>query len=107
MIFGRYILLAFAAGVATAAVVGAFTYAVDPYAMWANAARPGWADNKPTLHRRTRLAKPYQIESFRPRTVILGNSRAESGIDPDGAAWPAQSRPVFNLAIGGSTLMLQ
>ena len=47
------------------------------------------------------MYKRTGAERTRPHAVILGNSRAEIGFDPRSPAWPASTRPVFNLALPG------
>ena len=39
---------------------------------------------------------------MRPASLVLGNSRAEIGFDPESPAWPESARPVFNLALPGA-----
>jgi hypothetical protein len=45
------------------------------------------------------LVKPYRVQVVRPKTLALGNSRVEAGIDPDSLRWPATARPVYNMAL--------
>ena len=47
------------------------------------------------------MYKRNGAERTRPHALILGNSRAEIGFDPKSPAWPASTRPVFNLALPG------
>jgi len=46
------------------------------------------------------LAKALAISHIRPATVIVGNSRAEAGYDPDHSSF--NERPAYNLALGGA-----
>jgi hypothetical protein len=48
------------------------------------------------------MTKAYQVLRIQPKTLILGNSRAELGLDPNDPAWPAPDRPVYNLALPGT-----
>ena len=47
-------------------------------------------------------AKALAILKIRPKTIILGSSRTESGVDPNHALWDLQ--PVFNAAFGGADI---
>jgi len=74
-------------------------YWVDPYGLY----RPyGDGDWKPHAAAQGGLVKPYLVLRHPPRTLILGNSRAEVGFDPADAAWPESAQPVFNLALPGT-----
>src|SRR5207253_7176353 len=48
------------------------------------------------------LFKHTGVERMHPSGLVLGNSRAEIGFDPDSPAWPAWARPAFNLALPGA-----
>ena len=43
---------------------------------------------------------------MRPRTLLLGNSRVEIGLDPESPLWPQDDRPVFNAAESGRDLAI-
>lgn len=43
--------------------------------------------------------KAFELQTVRPRTLVLGSSRVEIGIDAADPLWPASMRPVYNLAI--------
>ncbi len=74
-------------------------YWVDPYGLY-RSREPG--DWKPHAATQGDLVKPYLVLRHPPRTLILGNSRAEVGFDPEDPAWPETARPVFNLALPGT-----
>ena len=78
-----------------------FTVCVDPYRMFATPVRSGWTALKPRIYGQGGLAKTYQLQRTRPKTILLGNSRVEIGIDPASAAWPLDLRPIFNAAEAG------
>jgi hypothetical protein len=80
------------------AAVG-FNYAVDPYGLYRSGREGDW---KPHATTQGDLVKPYLVLKHPPRTLILGNSRAEVGFDPRDTAWPEARRPVFNLALPGT-----
>jgi hypothetical protein len=75
---------------------------VDPYDINGWVRKPGFNDIKPHAGANGAMAKAYQVERSKPRTLILGNSRAEVGFNPQSAAWPREMQPVFNLALPGT-----
>ena len=77
----------------------AFNYWVDPYGLYHPYAKGDW---KPHAGSQGALVKPYLVLKRPPRTLLLGNSRTEVGLDPEDAAWPVADRPVFNLALPGT-----
>lgn len=48
------------------------------------------------------LAKALAIDHVRPAAIIVGNSRAETGYDPEHRAF--SERPAYNLALGGANI---
>jgi len=84
------------------AAVAAFNLLVDPYDQFRIFDGEGFNRIKSHASQRTVLFKRKNVERMRPNALILGNSRAEIGFDPDSPAWPAALRPVFNLALPGT-----
>ena len=67
---------------------------------------------KPRAAEQIGIAKTYQLERIAPKTLLLGNSRTEIGLDPMSPQFPAEQRPVFNASYPGrdvctSLLMLR
>ncbi len=91
-----------ALGLALGAV--ALTLWVDPYRMYATPVVTGWTELKPRIYQETGIAKTYQLERVRPRTLLLGNSRVQIGLDPQSRYWPPNAQPVFNAAEDGTGL---
>jgi hypothetical protein len=81
-----------------------FTVLVDPYRAFGTPTIRGWTELKPRIYQEAAMAKVYQLERVRPRTILLGNSRVEIGIDPVSPVWPADAGPVFNAAEEGKDL---
>lgn len=84
--------------------VAAVNFVVDPYAVHAAVDVPQLNRVKPKAGTHGTVAKAYLIARTPPRALILGNSRAEVGLDPEHLAWSATQRPVFNGALPGSGL---
>ncbi len=92
-------------GLSLMAVLGgtvAINFAVDPYGLNRVLSLDGFNRHKPRAEMQVHLAKVRGVAAARPGALVLGNSRAEIGIDPQHPAWPADARPVYNLAIPGS-----
>ena len=95
-----------------AVVTVVFTIFVDPYRMFGTPTVRGLTELKPRAAEQMGIAKTYQLERIAPKTLLLGNSRTEIGLDPTSSRFPAEQRPVFNAAYAGrdvctSLLMLR
>lgn len=98
----RFVVAVLAWTVGLTAVAVAFNGAVDPYGMFGTTPVAAFNRDKPQAETQPYLAKTYLVERVRPATLLLGNSRVQSGLDPESPAWPAEAKPVFNLGIGGA-----
>ena len=89
-----------------AAIIGvlAFVIVVDPYGLYKVMAPRGFNTIKPGLTRYQAEIKLTRAIQSKPQFVILGNSRAEIGFDPDSTAFSARAGSGFNLAVPGSGL---
>ena len=83
-------------------LVATFNLLVDPYGLFRVVNFDGFNRIKSQAGQRAEMYKRTGAERMRPKTLILGNSRAEIGFDPQGFDWPVSMRPVFNLALPGS-----
>ena len=82
--------------------VAAVNLIVDPYGLFRIVDLPGLNRIKSQAGERAALFKRAGVERMRPAGLVLGNSRAEIGFDPESPAWPESARPVFNLALPGA-----
>ncbi len=82
--------------------VVAICVVADPYSVIGTPRIAGLNARKPAAADWPRLAKAYLVQRSRPATLIMGNSPADVGLNPDSPAWPQADRPVFNLAIDGA-----
>jgi hypothetical protein len=77
---------------------------IDPYGVAPLRTRiPGINEVKPSRVNIDRVLKPYEVWRYRPRTVFLGSSRIQQGLDPadlDGTSLA----PAYNASIPASTL---
>jgi len=83
-------------------LAAAFNYVVDPYELHRLVNLDGFNKKKPSAGLNGKLIKPYGVQVVQPRTLLLGNSRVEAGIDPESNQWPASWRPVYNMSLPGT-----
>ncbi|MGE3783111.1 MAG: hypothetical protein AB7H71_10255, partial [Alphaproteobacteria bacterium] len=81
-----------------------FTMLVDPYRMFGTPTVPRLTELKPRAVEQLGIAKTYQLERIAPKTLLLGNSRSEIGLDPMSPRFPADQRPVFNASYPGRNI---
>lgn len=96
----RYLVFMLQASAVVVMLVFSLNRLANPYCLFAK----DWAphENKPVSFSHSRLMKANQVRHLRPAAVILGSSRAESGIDPRHPAW--QHHPVYNLGLPGARI---
>ena len=100
----RFLAIWLGATLAIAAAVLALNLAMDPYGIFGTPRIAGINRDKVAAVDWPRMAKPYLLEMTHPGAVVFGTSPADVGFDPDGPAWPAQFRPVFNMSLDGGGL---
>ncbi len=105
--YKRFLRLWFAVVLAFLGVTALFNCLVDPYGLFDTSRIENFNAIKPAAGTHVRLAKPYQVIGFNPRTVIGGNSRPELGLDPNNGCWPTELRPIFNLGLPGAGTYMQ
>lgn len=88
-------------------LVAAFNIAIDPYALWGTPRIEGISEFKTTAHSKVRQTKPEQVARSGARTVVIGNSRPEAGLDPLSRCWPGGMRPIYNFGIPGAGVLEQ
>lgn len=99
---GRYLRTLLLACAITLISAAALNYAVDPYGLYRRIEVAGFNAVKPKSGANGQLVKPYRVIEARPRTLVLGNSRSEAGLDPASALWPDAMRPVYNFSLPAS-----
>ena len=72
----------------------------NPYSLFADDWVPH--ENKLDTFSHSRLVKANQVRHLSPAALVLGSSRAESGIDPRHPAW--RHHPVYNLGLAGARI---
>ena len=85
-------------------ILGLANLLVDPYLVFGMNRVSEFNLRKPAVETQERLMKAYDVLRAEPKTVTLGNSRIDWGVDAADPAWPARDRPVYTLALAGSPL---
>jgi hypothetical protein len=101
-VFSRYLALWAAFFSVVVLFVAVANLLLDPYGIYAIFNRQGVNQIKPEASVNGMMVKAYQVQRVKPRALVLGNSRAEVGFDPDSDAWAPALRPVYNLALPGT-----
>jgi hypothetical protein len=90
----------------TLIVLVALTFAanifMDPFGYYGIVELSGLNNAKAGMGEHVRLGKAGAIGTIKPRALVLGNSRAEFGINPEHPGWTA--KPVYNLGISGANI---
>lgn len=82
-------------------LVGGFNALVAPYAITDSPRIEGFNAFKPEIPDNLRIHKLYQVAKVKPQSLILGTSRAGSGLDPLHPVWGGV--PTYNLGLPGAT----
>lgn len=101
MSFGKHLRIYLVSLLLAATLLAGFNALVDPYGLFGTPRIEGFNERKPAAINRTRLYKPYEVLKAMPRTLVVGNSRPEMGIDPESACWPEAYGPVYSLTFPG------
>ena len=81
--------------------VAALNVAVDPFFVFGTPLIGGFNEYKPATQGREFLAKAALVMRAHPRTLLVGASKVQVGLDPELPLWPTEDRPVFNAGIPG------
>lgn len=100
----RYLLISTAVMVMFIILTAVFNYIIDPYGIYRTFVFEGINRDKPRASTQVRMVKAYGVRKIAPKSIAIGNSRVDIGIDPLHPAWPEDGHPVYNLGIPGSTI---
>ncbi len=98
-----YLIVLTAVAAALLILVSGFNILVDPFAMYRAMEIPGFNISKPSIYRRMRLYKAFEIKRVKPQTVIVGSSRTHVGLRCSHQALSRLAGPCYNLAFDGAT----
>jgi hypothetical protein len=80
----------------------AFNLIIDPFGVYNFVDIQSINNVKTGQGNHVRMGKAGAVRSFKPRAIVLGNSRAEYGINPEHPGWKVE--PVYNLGVSGSNI---
>jgi len=84
-------------------LVSGLNIAVDPFFVFTVPLIRGFNYYKPATQGRETLAKSALLPLLQPRTVLIGTSKVQVGLDPDSPVWRDDDKPVFNAGLPGNT----
>jgi hypothetical protein len=89
------------AAVALVAVLVLLNLIADPYLIFDTPRMDGLNARKPAVSTQQLMMKAEDVLRSRPKTVLLGSSRVDIGLDASSAEWLQRDKPVYNLAMPG------
>ncbi|HEY0060999.1 MAG TPA: hypothetical protein VGC21_02695 [Telluria sp.] len=104
--YGRFLAWAGAVTVLGAAACAALVVTVDPYRLYGLLDRPGFNHEKPQPERYQKQIKLAGARARQADLLIVGNSRAEIGLDPGYAPLAGGGRRPYNLALAGTRIQV-
>ncbi|HET7061437.1 MAG TPA: hypothetical protein VFI43_04590 [Nitrosospira sp.] len=102
LLFLRWFLMSVVTGIVIAVAV---VVAIDPYDQYRVVVKEGFNRVKPELTRYQNEIKLTHAAELRADALILGNSRAEAGLDPEAGAFTQSGLSAYNLAVPGSGIL--
>ena len=100
---GQFLFSWFLTFSALGCIIIAFNVVVDPYHVFDMPLVRGFNAHKGTGANQVWLTKAFEAKRTKAKTVLLGSSRVEVGLDAFSSAWPKEDRPVYNLGIAAAT----
>jgi len=104
--FGRFLLWTTVLTGASALACAALVLTVDPYRLVGWVDRPGFNHNKPQPEHYQKQIKLAAARALGANVLIVGNSRAEIGLDPDYPPLAAGGLQPYNLALAGTRIQV-
>jgi len=104
--FGRFLLWSGLLTGAGALACAALVLTVDPYRLVGWVDRPGFNHDKPQPEHHQKQIKLAAARALGANVLIVGNSRAEIGLDPDYPALAAGGLQPYNLALAGTRIQV-
>jgi len=101
MTSGRYIFALLGVTALLLLAAAGTVYVVDPYGVTNAPTIDGFNSLKPRSYTHVWAAKTARAEGVKADTVILGNSRADVGLDPRSPGWSEGAGIVYNFGIPG------
>jgi hypothetical protein len=102
MKFDKYISFILIAVVIFLIFITIFNRYIDPYSFYKTPFIDTIEVNNRFFSSHVRMSKAQAVRKLKPDSIVLGNSRAEYGINPKHPGW--KSRNVYNLALSSANL---
>lgn len=83
-------------------VSGIFNFIIDPYNIFQTFSIAGVNTSKAGAGDRVAFSKTYMSEKVNAKTIILGTSKFDIGLDPESRYIPEKNKPAFNYGVPGS-----
>jgi hypothetical protein len=100
MINSQYLKHVFSTSLILLITIALFNYLINPFSIIDVDRIAGINEIKPQSAHRISIFKKYQPIYFQPKTLLVGNSRVEMGLNPSHTAF-RQFQPVYNLGVPG------
>jgi hypothetical protein len=101
----RRYLAEFLLGIAVFVVLfGTFNSLINPYLIYPFPRIAGISSLKVASGTREPIMKAYDAPRHYARTLILGSSRSDIGLNPQAIQWTSDHRPVYNMSLAGANL---
>ena len=97
----RYLSLLLSISIALVILVAVINSLIDPFNRFELWSCRGINLMKPAAIRHVKMAKAYQVERVQPRTLLLGNSRIDIGMNPESPELESSRMPAYNMGQPG------
>lgn len=77
-------------------VVGGTNFLVDPYGLFRTLEKTGINQQKEGVRNKIRYVQSLQVIMQSPKTLMMGSSRVQDGLNPQSKSIPASFQPVYN-----------
>jgi len=102
MLLKRYFLSVMALILLLLGIVFTFSFVIDPYGLYGNSKIIGVNNIKPVMINHARMIKAYKVNAEEPKTILLGSSTVEVGLNPDSKMLSDYPKPIYNLGLSGA-----
>lgn len=104
MVFRRYLNALLHGTLLLLLLAGLFNLSVDPYGLFGWVKIEGFNTRKPEIIKHARMYKAHAVRRVQPDVVILGSSRADTGIDPYHLRRIDEHGRYYNLALHSANI---
>lgn len=102
MLLKRYFLSVMILMMLLLGIVFTFSLVIDPYGLHGNSKIIRVNNIKPVMINHSRMIKAYEVNAVKPKTIFLGSSTVEVGLNPDANMLSDLPKPIYNLGLSGA-----